>query len=306
MVIKANGITFYTIHNHIVNIILIVDATMFLVYNIYSDNTNIAFHLQVDIDLIASSFLSIDDTKTTCYLSYNGSGAPLVVEFDNSLISEKLEFSTYITELSLETDQLMVDTQDVQFELIIQSDVLLLMLQDLVKISTTELSLVISNKPNKLDIRNMVNSSTSINNNSLVFISKGEIGYSKLIYPNQFTILEKLLMYNQQHESIIDSITSTYNFSNFIKILKAVKLLSKCKLIKDWQGILSIQLLCNNTNNTSSFITFNMLEIIGENDGHQAQFPDDDELYNYVRDYGEVPLQKQSIPSTVGQVPMFI
>lgn len=238
--VKSTGLTFYTSHNHLIDILLIVDSSLFNIYTFHGET-----ELQVDLSLLANSFSSVDDKETTCFIQYKNDGI-LTVEFEGFYILEKLGFYTYTKEID-DDGNLLIDYQDIVFELIIKSNLLYLLLTDLIKLGTLELNLVVSPS-------------------GIYFISKSNIGLIKLIYPN--SLIEKL-------ETAV-TVSQTYNFINFIKIIQAIKISSKCKLIKDSLGILCLQLLYD-----SHLITFNLLE---QEVDTLLNF-DDDKEYNYVKTY---------------------
>lgn len=370
MIISAKGITIYTEYNHILNVQLTVDPALFTIYNFYSEaegdideetGEEEELRLGVDISLIADSFnaattstsklggvggvgssTSTNNDNVICYITYNGEGHPLIIEFEDRLMSEKIEFLTFYLDIVYPYDTsdsqdpdndnygLTLNHSEIQFELILKSDVFANLLQDLSQINTVDLYIFVSNKWRKLgessksahtrdnDTNN--HKSYSFVDNQLNFISKGIIGHLKLLYPNNKAILEKLIIYGRKYtkdameraqlddlglegfdenrmKPINASLITCYNFLNFIKIFKAVKLSTKCKIMKDLAGILSIQLLCKNArlaNYPGTLITFNLLEISTMNSNYDDENDQtnlnlnnifDDDFYEYIRDY---------------------
>lgn len=368
MIITTNGIIIYSECNHICNVQLSIDPSLFGTYNFYFEN-NVSslqndkeLRLGVDIGLIsdafnaaaASSAISRNKTKTTshrgnsvaanssvsnemCYLTYNGEGHPLVIEFEDSLMSEKIEFLTFYLDISYPYDisnsqegdedeqyNLVINHSEIQFEVILKSDVFANLLRDLQQINTVDLFIYISNEmrqlgPKRQKPKKSQKSGPLYLDKQFNFISKGPIGHLKLIFPNEKTILEKLNIYGKDEESydaemksINTSLISCYNFGNFSKILKAVKLSVKCKIMKDLSGILSIQLLCKNpqlANYSGTLITFNMLEtatVVDKFDKNEEpeEFERfrlnnifDDESYEYIKDYNEKANEGIVIPN---------
>lgn len=364
MIITTNGIIIYSEYNHICNVQLSIDPSLFGAYNFYSENNasslqnNEELRLGIDIGLIsdafnaaASSSVSKSKTKTTannantitangsvdnlvCYITYNGEGYPLVVEFEDSLMSEKIEFLTIYLDIAYPYDvsnsqeeeedeqyNLVINHSEIQFEVILKSDVFTNLLKDLQQINTIDLFMYISNEMRHLGSKRQKSkksrkSGPSYLDKQFNFISKGPIGHLKLIFPNEKTILEKLNIYGKDHDDsemkpINTSLISCYNFGNFSKIFKAVKLSIKCKIMKDLSGILSIQLLCKNpqlTNYSGTLITFNMLEsstIVDKFDKNEE--PEDferfhlnnifdDESYEYIKDYNDKNHKRVPVP----------
>ncbi|EGW30682.1 uncharacterized protein SPAPADRAFT_155788 [Spathaspora passalidarum NRRL Y-27907] len=258
--IKQDGITIYASYNHITNVHVTIDPSLFSYYNL-SGPEDAELRLGVDINLIAECFNSVTSSITKrdskrdknnvvsvgetviCLLNYQGEGYPLVVEFEDNLISEKLEFLTFY--IDDENDEGMaVSHDDIDMELIVKSDVLSNLLQDLHQINTQDLYIYASVKNESKQLR---------------FISTGPIGTSKLIFPNEKTILEKVSLSGDSQ-----FIISKFDFVNFFKIFRAVKYSFKCKMLKDREGRFSIQLLCKNAymaNYSGTLMQFNMLEV---------------------------------------------
>ena len=333
MIIKPTGISIYAEYNHISNVQLNLDPSLFNSYSflVRDGNDRVVgedeagdqeLRLGIDISLISDAFQSVTQYKPkpgksnnseaiNCYFTYKGDGHPLVIEFEDDLMSEKLEFLTFYVDITYpydkedDGDQLVINYNEVQFELILKSDVFTNLLADLHQINTLDLFICISNEIKTLGKNRRATNQSRIKftDNQLNFISKGPIGHLKLIYPSEKTILEKLLIYgknsNDDMSPINTSLISCYNFANFFHIYKAVRLSSKCKIIKDLNGVLSIQLLCMNSNLASyagTLITFNMLEVSGIDEDDFSTLIDpqtkrinnifDDESYQYAKPEG--------------------
>ncbi|KAK6465880.1 repair protein Rad1/Rec1/Rad17-domain-containing protein [Scheffersomyces coipomensis] len=276
--------------------------------------------------------------NVTCYITYNGHGEPLIIEFEDNVMSEKLEFLTFQLDITYpydfinndsqsqddidqdyRSDFLVINHNELQFELMLKSDVFSNLLQDLQQINTVDLYIHISNEIKTLGNNNNNHAHKRIKfvENQLNFISKGPIGHSKLMFPNERTILEQLKIYDHEEHGnksslklINSSILSCYNFNNFIKILRASKLSTKCKINKDLNGILSIQFLCKNNNlfnYVGTLITFNLLESTSLIQDDNVDIPKskkndsrnllhnifDDESYDFIKRYNDVNKHKQ-------------
>ncbi|KAK6456665.1 repair protein Rad1/Rec1/Rad17-domain-containing protein [Scheffersomyces xylosifermentans] len=367
MIIKPTGIRIYSEYNHVSNVLLTVDPSLFSSYNFFlkdhqtgqsspsisqltEESMGAELRLGVDISLVSDSFASVASSlgiskskpksgatttnthtsttnpvsdSVTCYITYEGEGSPLVIEFEDNLMSEKIEFLTFYTDLVYpyddvdddEEEHLVISHNDIQFELILRSDVFTNLLQDLQQISTLDLYIYLSNERRQLGSTTAKRGrirGPSLMDNQLNFISKGPIGHSKLIYPNERTILEKLLIFgrndpNDDPKPVNTSLISCYNFLNFIKIFRAVKMSSKCKILKDFNGVLSIQVLCKNQqlpNYAGTLITFNMLEVstvvneIYNDNNNNINLNNifDDESYEYIKNYNSKNIQRD-LPS---------
>lgn len=279
MIIKPSGITIFAEYNHVSNVSVDIHPSLFSVYDCPASE----MRLGIDVALISDAFLSVASVPATstrasnrnngaprhqvnCFISYSQGGDALILEFEDDLMTEKLEFYTFCTDIEYPQDNdtstpiLGISRSDLQYELIIRADVFANLLQDAAQISTSELYMFVLNEKH-----------TSSNENRLNFISRGVIGHSKLIFPCERTILEKLVLYDPENEvtTMRASFMSCYNFPTFIKILRAVKLATRCRILRDSQGVLSIQLLCKNPlvpTYTGTLITFNMLELATHDD----------------------------------------
>ncbi|KAF7999606.1 hypothetical protein HF325_006282 [Metschnikowia pulcherrima] len=324
MIISQYGITFFLEYNHILNAQVSVDASLFSAFEYhwlgadldgnFSENVPKNVQLGIDVHRLTDAFAAAAATvvprlkkaasaagvdTVLCYIKYRGDGFPLVVEFEDRLMSEQIEFSTFHLdidfpygdenpELQSQPDHsLTIDHSRLQFEVILQSDILANMLQDLQNLNTEDLFVFVSNKRG-------VSGPNHVN-----FVSKGAIGYLKLIFPSARTMLQKLEIYKDSEGEPVqttDSILSTLGFLPFIRVFRAVKLLSKCKIMKDFNGVFLIQLLCRNTAAKSypgTLIAFNMLE--KSEIGGTGQTVDididslfDDQVYQ-VREYNDNP-----------------
>ena len=112
----------------------------------------------------------------------------------------------------MEDDNLGIDYERVEMEAMVRSDVLTNILLDLWQIDTENLFIYTEA-------------------DTLTFISNGPIGTSKLIFPNDKDVLEKLEISGDKRY-----VVSQFSYETFYRIFRAVRLSSKCKLIKDAHG----------------------------------------------------------------------
>ncbi|CAI5759666.1 unnamed protein product [Candida verbasci] len=273
--IKSNGIIISSNYNSILSTSINIDSSLFIIYNLTGEEQNLKFG--IDLNLINECFLSVINTlkfekNVKCVIKYQGSGYPLVIEFEDLYISEKLEFYTYYVNEDEDEDEedISIDYANLQMEIILKSDILYNLLQDLNQISTENLFIYISKNES---------------NPKLHFISQGIIGNSKLIFPNDKLTMEKYKIFKTDKFDFENYIISKFTYSNFFKILKSVKMSNKCKLIKDIHGCLSIQLLCKNNNNNEnsstyngSLITINMMELNYDDDKFMINWILNDEI----------------------------
>ncbi|KAG7665122.1 RAD17 [[Candida] subhashii] len=285
IIIKKDGISIHATYNHITNVSATLDPNIFSLYKLIGDEEEL--QLGVDLNIISQCFNSVANNLTkkddmndgstggsniNCYISYNGLGSPLIIEFEDNLISEKLEFYTfYIDDDDIINSDISINYQNLAMELLVKSDILYNLLTDLNQIQTQDLFIYAAS------------ATTTSTHPQLHFISNGPIGTSKLIFPNEKTIIEKLLIHQGQ-----SFIISKFNYITFYKIAKAVKLSSKAKILKDSMGNFNIQLLIKNparlANSNGSLISFNMLELDQDNNEYMLEYILD-ELQQQPEDY---------------------
>lgn len=292
--IRSSGITIYSTYNYTINVHVTIDPALFNQYELTCEpkangghadgdvdaEEELELRLGIDINLIANCFTSVLNTmksekSISCTIIYQGDGHPLVIEFDDTLISEQLEFYTFYIDQDelIENEQLgnsRINYENVILEIMLKSDVLTNLLQDLYQIDTEILFIYCADEV-------------------LNFISSGSIGMSKLIFPNEKSIMEKLPI-NKSYQHII----SQFKFSDFYKIFKAVRLSSKCKFIKDADGCFSIQLICKNYQQSGypgTLLTINMTEL--DHDQHLIDWILQDEIEHTTMRYTQPHQQEQ-------------
>lgn len=298
LTISLEGLSFFSDHNHILNTLANIDASLFSTYEYDSDSDML---LGIDMSLLSDLFTAAAASaiqpksksaagsasnlveSVVCYIKYEGEGTPLIAEFEDRFMVELMEFSTF--ELGIENpyanveenlEGLIINSSKLTFEVILKSDIFLNLLKDLHALDTEDLYMYVSNGDSEF---------------LLSFVSKCALGYLKLIFPSDKTSLQKLEVYSDNLTQIKSSAVSVLNFGLFIRILKAVKQSVKCKLMKDSEGVISIQLLCKNVNCTGypgTMVTFNMLEKAispSENSASEVARLFDDSTCDYIREY---------------------
>lgn len=314
MILNESGITLYAEYNHILNVQLTIDSSLFSSYSLSDGHTtqasqNNELRLGIDAQLVGDAFGAASSSSlprakagqkvemVMCYIKYYGEGSPLIIELEERLMSEVIEFDTFYYDHDYPYDaqstqyenssELLVNHERILLQIILKSDVLANLLRDLHHLNTQELYLYASNNRPRGKV---------VATNQLNFLSKGAIGYLKLSYPNAKTMLEKLEIFqltNGSMTEIHDSILTTFNFLPFLKIIKAVSMSTRCKMMKDMSGVFCVQLLCRNvqvSNYPGTLITFNMLEMATETDDFgQLRQTDinmlfDDEVYRQVKE----------------------
>lgn len=296
--------------SRVCNATIALDQALFSTYTL--EPVTESMKLQVDSQLVAQAFASVPDTLNpdlTCTISYDGLGWPLVVEFNDLLISERLEFATYVIDVSDPASLISVDRHHTHFEIMLNLAIFTTCLQDLHHLQTSEVALNISNTPST-DIRQQV---TGGDHNSLYFVSKGPIGLSKVIYPGLSTILERVDIFDHDSDEdplqsstqqlIKSRVRSLYLFSHLARVIKAVKLSSKCKLVKDYRGVLLIQLLCRHQSQ-STVVTFNIVEQLADDADDELVYHDEDEILTWHKPTSPRPAEPEEMAPSLSLAPI--
>lgn len=230
------------------------------------------------------------DTSIECTFRYENAGHPFVMIFEDDLIVERCELSTYFLEnieeksknarksnkeasrsinvvsagdfavdIPLVDDSIFrLDCERVLFDFIVKPNILYDIIKDMDDLNT-ERFILYCNK-----IREEGDETKTKNNSKLLFISKSKsdsMGYSKLIIPMrksnipEFKLFKPKMVAQREQYELEDcnnlSLSSTYHFDYFSKLLKAIKLSKLIKIRKDMNGITSLLLLLgkNHSNN---------------------------------------------------------
>jgi hypothetical protein len=172
------------------------------------------------------------------------------------------DVSGFFNDNSLNDESIFrLDTKKVLFEIVVKSYILHDTIKDMCDLNTDKFILYC--KQNK--INNESNHANNDKNFKLIFISKSKsdtIGFSKIIIPNKvldvpkFEVFKPLMSTREADDETLDncfdlSLSSTYHFDYFAKLLKAFKLSKLIKIRKDMNGITSLLfLLVKNANTT--------------------------------------------------------
>ena len=170
------------------------------------------------------------DDIVECTLSYNGYGSPFVLIFEDSLISERVEYSTYLIK-GMDNTGLELDRNQLVLECIIKGDVLYTALKDLKEIGCKECFIYAK--------------SDAYGDNVFSLISKSQLGYSKIKFPSNRSILEKLQVYDNDSTTVLNDVPviGFFDFSSFDKIRMSTKIASKVLFRMDIHGLLSVSIL---------------------------------------------------------------
>lgn len=267
------------------------------------------------------------DNVIECTFRYEREGDPFVIIFEDELIVERCELTTYysdehvklrkqknkksqgkkgkkdrskeatptISELVKDFDidsgvvdesLFQLDAEKIIFDIIIKSDILHDIVKDMGDLLTERFILYCKKS------RSTNNLSSREKSSKLIFLSKSSadsFGFSKLIIPDRKANIPDFKIFKPVFENphdiddagLVDcddlSLSSTYHFHYFAKLLRAIKLSKMIKLRKDMNGITSLLLLLGKSGMSSnqqtgidklhgSSIEFMTLESISIND----------------------------------------
>ncbi|SCW01440.1 LAFE_0D12618g1_1 [Lachancea fermentati] len=240
IIIDKDGLSFARANNRVISIQLFLSKELFIAYNYNGpsgdpdSHTKVCVKINHILDSISVANRDKDDV-VECTLSYNGEGSPLILIFEDSMISERVEYSTYLLK-DLEMADLEPDRDRLMFECIIRGDVLYNALQDLKEIGCKECYIYAITKT---DGRNI-----------FALISKSQLGLSKVVLPGERTILEKLEVYSGEASIKVDNcpVIGYFDFSTFDKMRMSAKIASKILLRKDIHGLLNVNILSQTDN----------------------------------------------------------
>ncbi|CCD23035.1 Rad17p NDAI_0A08830 [Naumovozyma dairenensis CBS 421] len=250
--VDKDGLSFIRESNHVIRIQLYLSKELFLSYTYLNGSTTSSAignndseehrpdggeddHMEICVkinhilDSINVANRNIDDI-IECTLSYNGDGYPFVLIFEDSFISEKVEYSTFIVK-DMDNFGLILDKEHIIFECIIKGDVLYKALKDLKEVNCKECYIYAKTSEN--------------GNDTFAFISKSDLGYSKVRLPNSRSILEKLQIYENDSTTICHDVPAIgfFDFNSLDKIRISTKIASKVLLRMDIHGLLSVNIL---------------------------------------------------------------
>lgn len=232
VIINADGLSFIAENSHICRVECTFEKKLFTTFDF-----NLAFDCDEDDDdnnnnnnynkfiinikpIVESLSLALKNVSSTeCTLFYKGHGSPFMLIFEDNKMIERCEFQPIINlELEETNSGFEINQNNLLIEGTIKSKVFYNSIKDLKDINTEEIFIC------------GLNSKLSI-------ISKSDMGLSKIFLPNEKSILDNLIINNNNNIDI-----SCYKFSIFELCLKSMKLSTKCKFKRD-ENLLSLHLL---------------------------------------------------------------
>lgn len=236
IIIDEDGLSFAQENNHVIKIQLFLSKDIFQTYNYQPSPTNSPdsyTKVSVKINHILNSMSIINrdrDDIVECTISYNGEGSPFILIFEDALISEKVEYSTYMLR-NIDNTGLEIDRERLDFECIIKGDILYSVLKDLKEVGCKDCYIYAVTKSHVRP--------------TFAIISKSQFGYSKILLPSERSILEKLEIYNGDSTTLVDDVPviGLFDFVTFDKIRLCVKIASKLLIRRDIHGLMTVNIL---------------------------------------------------------------
>lgn len=230
--IDAEGLSFARELNHVMRIQLFLSRELFMSYSYEGageEQTKVCVKISHLLDSFSVANRNIDDV-VECTMSYDGYGSPFLLIFEDSTISERVEYSTYLTQ-GIDEGGLELDRDQVTFECIIKGDVLYAAMNDLKETGCKECYLYVK--------------SDAHGDHTFAIVSRSQLGLSKIRLPSSKSILEKLEVYDTDFKSLVHDkpIVATFDFSLFDKIRMSVRIASKVLFRMDSHGNLSVNIL---------------------------------------------------------------
>lgn len=234
--IDADGLSFVKDSNGVIRISLLLAKELFVSYSyesraseVQNDYMKLCVKINHILDSVSVVNKNLDDI-VECILSYEGDGSPFVLTFDDSMISERVEYSTFMVR-DMDASGLELDREHIIFECILKGDVMYAALRDFKEIGCKDVYLYAN--------------ATRNGENTLAFISRSQLGLSKIKFPSNRTVIEKLEIYENDSQTRCFGVPviGYFNFSSFDKIRMSTKIASKILLRMDVHGILSVNIL---------------------------------------------------------------
>ncbi|CCF57485.1 hypothetical protein KAFR_0C04940 [Kazachstania africana CBS 2517] len=242
--IDKDGLSFVRENNHSVKIQLLLSRELFMSYcfdeingtedNNDANNMKLCVKINHILDSVNVANRNLDDI-VECTLSYDGEGTPFVLIFEDSMISERVEYSTFLIK-DMDNSDLQIIRDEIVLECIIKGDVLYSALQDLKDINCKDCYIYAKTKSN--------------GENIFCFVSKSDLGMSKIKLPGVRSILEKLEIYESDFATLCYDVPviGFFDFGTFDKIRASTKIASKVLFRMDSNGLLSVNILSQTDN----------------------------------------------------------
>lgn len=258
--IDADGLSFARELNHVMRIQLFLSRQLFMSFCYDGEGqTKVCVKISHLLDSFSVANRNIDDV-VECTMSYDGYGSPFVLIFEDSTVSERVEYSTYLTQGS-DGGGLEIDRDQVILEAIIKGDVLYAAVNELKETGCKECYLYAQ--------------TSGSGDHVFALISDSQLGLSKIQLPSSRSILEKLEIYDSDYRTVVHGkpIVANFDFNLFDKMRMSVRIASKVMFRMDVHGLLSVNILSQTDDVVMSEARANRPR---SNDGsRQVQLPSD-------------------------------
>lgn len=235
--IDRDGLSFVRENNRVIKMQLLLAKELFMSYtyeadeNIDEENDHMKLCIKINHLLDSVNILNRNtDDVVECTMSYDGNGSQFVLIFEDSLISERVSYSTYLVK-EIDNTGLILDKNQLIMECIIQGEVLYSALKDLKEIDCKECYIYAKTYED--------------GSNVFALISKSNQGISKIKIPSNRSILEKLEIYEDDSTTLCygTPVIGYFDFHTFDKIRMSVKIASKVLFRMDVHGLLNVNIL---------------------------------------------------------------
>lgn len=234
--IDSEGLSLVRRVNRVIRIQLLLSRELFASYHYENDSGSLSTRVCLKINHLLDSVNLVyknSDDIVECTMHYEGPGTPFELIFEDTYVSERVQYSTYlIKELDDWERGLEIDKTEIVMEALIRGDVLHAAIKSLKEINCKDCYLYA--QPAGPDGISPI----------LALISKSSLGLSKINLPINKSILEKLDVKSIGGRPVI----GFFNFQSFDKIRSSVKIASKVLIRLDGNGLLSVNILSHTDN----------------------------------------------------------
>ncbi|CDO95221.1 unnamed protein product [Kluyveromyces dobzhanskii CBS 2104] len=231
--ITNDGLSFARENNHVIKIQLVLSRELFQTFHYSPPEDASETRVSLRLDHVLDSLNITNDRSDVieCTLSYNGDGTPFILIFEDSMITESVEYSTYLLK-DLDNTGLVLDRSQLQFECIIKGDVLYNALHDLKEIGCKDCYFYA-----------IINETTG--KPLFALISKSQQGVSKIVLPNERSILEKFEIYANDSSTIAynQPMVTVFDYAMLDKIRASARIASKIMIRRDLHGLMTVNIL---------------------------------------------------------------
>ncbi|CDK27048.1 unnamed protein product [Kuraishia capsulata CBS 1993] len=266
VLVTPRGLMFKTTERGVFEISTLLEPGFFKNFDLITTDQPIRVFLDMDsfiesVNLANTMAAASESSGETvqCTFSYHHIGDPFIVTFEDDQILERVEFMI-ISDTGLENedstdsaitgenqgDYFQIDPSRLCLDMMLDSAMLYGILKDLKEVKTEQIYLYCAIEDD---------------NPRVVFVSKGEVGYSRMTLPNINNALKEMAIYRDERPTTEDSVSTFYSFESFSKILRTASLATTIKFKIDTDGRTVMSLLITNTKSSiTTVIEFKVLQ----------------------------------------------